>query len=139
MNESNQKVLSRAIHVISSLPKIDGVVREISSKEHEGPYSLLLKAQHIYILDTKAILVPAVLLFLYASLLYYCTRHGGCGVGCWWMDGILLLLLYSYIITMPVVHGRYAATATAAAAADRCSISFISSLAVVAVVCLLLV
>ena len=78
VNERNQKVLwSRAIHVIFSLPKIGGVVCEISSKEHDGPFSLLLKAPHImYILDTKAILVSAVLLLLYASLLYYySTRH----------------------------------------------------------------
>ena len=64
MNERNQKVLSRAIHVIFSLPKIGEVVCEISSKEHEGPSSLLLKAPHIYILDTKDILVSAVLLLL---------------------------------------------------------------------------
>ena len=63
VNERNQKVLSIAIHVFS-LPKIGGVLCEISSKEHEGPSSLLLKALHIYvyILDTKAILVSAVLL-----------------------------------------------------------------------------
>ena len=67
VDEVNQKVLSRAIHVvISSLPKIGGVVCE-----------MLLKAPHICILDTKAILVSALLLVLYASLLYYCTRHGG--------------------------------------------------------------
>ena len=48
VNERGQKVLSRAIHVIFSLPKIGGVVCEISSKEHEGPSSLLLKAPHIY-------------------------------------------------------------------------------------------
>ena len=54
------------------------------------------------------------------------------------MDGILLLLLYSGIIIIPVVHGRFAATATAAAA-DRCSFSLISPLAAVAVVWLLLV
>ena len=66
VNERNQKVLFRAIHVIiSSLPTIGGVVCE-----------MLLKAAHICILDTKAILVSAVLL-IYASLLYYCTRHGG--------------------------------------------------------------
>ena len=76
VNERNQKVLSRAIHVIFSLPKIGGVVCEISSKEHEGPSSLLLKAPHVYILDTRAILVSAVLLILYASLLYCCTLHG---------------------------------------------------------------
>ena len=123
-----------------SLPKIGGVSCEISSKEHEGPSSLLLKAPHIYILDTKAILVSGVLLILliYASLLYY-TRHGGCEVGCCWVDGTLLLLLYSYIIIIPVVHARFAATATTAAAADRCSFSLISPLAVVAVVWLLLV
>ena len=45
------------------------------------------------------------------------------------MDGILLLLLYSCIIIIPVVHGRFAATATAAASADRCSLSLISPLA----------
>ena len=77
VNERNQKVLSRAIHVIFSLPKIGGVVCEISSKEHEGPSSLLLKAPHVCILDTKAILVSAALLILYASLLHCCTRHGG--------------------------------------------------------------
>ena len=59
-------------------------------------------------------------------------------MGCWWVDSILLLLPYSYIILIPVVCGRFAATATAAAAADRCSFSLISPLAVVAVVCLLL-
>ena len=65
VNERNQKVLFRAIHVvITSLPKIGGVVSE-----------MLLKAPHICILDTKAILFSAVL--LRASLLYYCTRHGG--------------------------------------------------------------
>ena len=60
---------------------------------------------------------------------------------CWWVDGILLLLLYSYIIVISVVHGRFATTTTAAAAAaaDRCSFSLISPLAVVAVVWLLLV
>ena len=62
----------------------------------------------------------------------------GCGF-CWWVDGILLLLLYSYIIIIPVVHGRFVVTATAAAAADRCSFSLIRPLAVVAVVWLLLV
>ena len=31
---------------------------------------------------------------------------------CWWVDGILLLL-YSYIIRIPVAHGRFAAPATA--------------------------
>ena len=42
---------------------------------------------------------------------------------------------------IPVVHGRFAATATAAAAAaaDRCSFSLFSPLAVVVVVGLLLV
>ena len=83
VNKRNQNVLSRATHVIFSLPKIGGVVCETSSKEHEGPSSLLLKAPHIYILDTKAILVSAVLLILYASLLYYCTSwvRGGLLVG----------------------------------------------------------
>ena len=54
-----QKVLSRAIHVIFSLPKIGGVVCEISSKEHEGPSSLILEAPHIHtlVLDTTAILI----------------------------------------------------------------------------------
>ena len=47
-------------------------------------------------------------------------------MGCCWGDGILLLLLYSYIIIIPVVHGRFAATATASAVADRCSLSLIS-------------
>ena len=55
------------------------------------------------------------------------------------MDGILLLLFYSCIIIIPVVHGRFATTATAAAAVDRCGFSLISLLAVVAVVWLLLV
>ena len=77
VNERNQKVLSRALHVIFGLLKIGGVVCEISSKEHEGPSSLLLKAPHVYILGTKAILVHAVLLTISASLLYYFTRHGG--------------------------------------------------------------
>ena len=72
-----QKVLSRAIHVIFSLPKIGGVVCEISSKKHEGPSSLNLKAPHIYIRDTEDILVSAVVLIIYASLLYYGIRHGG--------------------------------------------------------------
>ena len=60
-------------------------------------------------------------------------------MGCWWVHDILLLLLYSYIIIIPVVHGRFAVTATAAAAADSCSFSLISRLAVAAVVWLLLV
>ena len=77
MKERNQKVLSRAIHVTFSVPKMAGVVCEISINEHEGAPSLLLKAPHIYILDTKSILVSAVILILDASLLYYCTRHGG--------------------------------------------------------------
>ena len=59
-------------------------------------------------------------------------------MGCWWVDYILLLLLYSYIIIIPVVHGKFTATATAAAV-DRCSFSLTSPLAVVAVVWLLLV
>ena len=71
VNERNQKVFFKVIHILFSLPKIGGVVCEISSKEHEGPSSLPLKAPHIYMLDTKAIL------YYYASLLYYCTRHGG--------------------------------------------------------------
>ena len=69
VNERNQKVLSRAILVVlSGLPKIGGVVCE-----------MLLKAPHIYICisDTKDILVSALLLLLYASLLHYCTRYGG--------------------------------------------------------------
>ena len=77
VNECNQKVLSGAIHVIFSLPKIGGVVCEISSKKHEGPSSLNLKAPHIYIRDTEDILVSAVVLIIYASLLYYGIRHGG--------------------------------------------------------------
>ena len=77
MDERNQKVLSRAVHVILSLPTIGGVICEISSKEHEGRSSLLLKAPHVYILDTKAILDSAVLLVRHASLLYSCTHHGG--------------------------------------------------------------
>ena len=64
VNERNRKLLSRAIHVIFSSPKIGEVECEISSKEHEGPSSLLLKAPHIYILDTKDILFSAVLLLL---------------------------------------------------------------------------
>ena len=69
MNKRKQKVLSRAIHVVFSLPKIGGVVCEISSKEYEGPSSFLLKAPDICIHDTKAILFSAVLLMLYSSLL----------------------------------------------------------------------
>ena len=130
VNERNQKVLSRAIHVIFSLPKMGGVVCEISKKEHDWPSPLLLKAPHIYILDTKAILVSAVLLY---------TSWWVRGGFCWWVDGIVLLLLYSYIIIIPVVHRRFAATATAAAAADRWSFSLASPLAVVAVVWLSLV
>ena len=80
VNKRNRKGLSRAIHVIFRLPKIGGVICEISSKEHEGPSSLLLTAPHVYILDTKAILVSAVLLSLYASRLYYCTS---CFAGGW--------------------------------------------------------
>ena len=75
VNDRNQKVLSTAIHVIFSLPNIGGVVCEISSKEHEVPSSLLLKAPHIYVFDTKAILASAVLLLLCVSLLYYCTSN----------------------------------------------------------------
>ena len=59
-------------------------------------------------------------------------------MGGWWVDGVPLLLLYSYIMIRPVVHGRFAATATVAAAADLCSFSLSSPLAVVAVVWLLL-
>ena len=62
-------------------------------------------------------------------------------MGCWWVDGILQLL-YSYIIIIPVVHDRFAATAaaqqqqqTAAASASLPG----SALAVVAVVWLSLV
>ena len=77
MNERNQKALSGAIHATLSLAKIGAVVCEISSKEHKGPSSLLLKAPHVYLLETKTLLVSAVLLILYASLLYYCTCHGG--------------------------------------------------------------
>ena len=70
----------------SSLPKV-GVVCEISSKEHKRPSSLLLKAQHVYILETKTLLVSAVLLIiLHASLLYYCTRYMP-----WWVRGWLLV------------------------------------------------
>ena len=47
VNERNQKVLSIAIHVFS-LPKIGGVLCEISSKEHEGPPSVRLKAPYIH-------------------------------------------------------------------------------------------
>ena len=54
-------------------------------------------------------------------------------MGYWWVDGIPLQLLYSCIIIIPVVHGMFAATATAAAAENRCSFSLISPLAVVAV------
>ena len=38
-------------------------------------------------------------------------------MGCWWVDGIPLLLLYSYVIIIPFVHGWFAAAATAAATA----------------------
>ena len=75
--DCSQKILSRVIHVMFSLPKIGGVVCEISSKKHEGPSSLNLKAPHIYIRDTEDILVSAVVLIIYASLLYYGIRHGG--------------------------------------------------------------
>ena len=73
VNARNQKVLSRAIHVTFSSPKIGGVVCEISSKEHEGPSSLVLKAPHKYTLDTKAVLFsaePLILLSFTAVLLY---------------------------------------------------------------------
>ena len=56
-----------------------------------------------------------------------------------WVAGGWMVLLYSYIIIIPVVHGRFAPSATVAAAADRCSFSLISPLAVVAVLWLLLV
>ena len=60
---------------------------------------------------------------------------------CWWVDGILLLQ-YSYIKTLPVVHGRFAATATAQqqqlTAAASASLPG-SPFAVVAVVWVLLV
>ena len=65
-------------------------------------------------------------------------------VGEGWEDGGWTVY-YCYCCTaifviIPVVHGRFAARATAAAAADRCSFSLIiSPLAVVAVVWLLLV
>ena len=101
---------------------------------------MLLKAPHIYLLDTKVIILVSAVPLINAicfTVVLFCTRHGGCGVGCWWVDSILLLLPYSYIILIPVVCGRFAATATAAAAADRCSFSLISPLAVVAVVWLL--
>ena len=49
---------------------------------------------------TNAIFFTAVILYRW-------------GVGCWWVDGILLLL-YSYIIIIPdVVQGGFAATAKA--------------------------
>ena len=87
INEGNQKVLSRAIRATLSLAKIGGVVCEISGKEHKRPSSLLLKAQHVYILETKTLLVSAVLLIiLHASLLYYCTRYMP-----WWVRGWLLV------------------------------------------------
>ena len=55
-------------------------------------------------------------------------------------NGILLLLLYCYIIIISVVHGRFAVTATAAgAAADRSSFILIGPSAVVAVVWMLMV
>ena len=60
-------------------------------------------------------------------------------MGCLWVDGILLLMLYSYIRILPVVHGRFTSKATAAAAADCCSYILISPLAVVAVVWLFMV
>ena len=58
-------------------------------------------------------------------------------MGYWWVDGIPLQLLYSYIIIIPVVHGMFAATATAAAATDRSSFSLIDPLAVVVIVWLM--
>ena len=62
-------------------------------------------------------------------------------MNCRWVDGILLLL-YSYVITIPVVHGKFAATATAQqqqpTAAASASIP-VRPLAVVAMVWLLLV
>ena len=98
MNERNQKVLSRAIHAIFSLPKIGGVVCEISSKEHEGPYSLLLKAQNIYIdlhLIPKLSLFP---MYHYYYMLHCCILYVMVGDG--WVAGgwmvLLLLLLYNY-------------------------------------------
>ena len=56
-------------------------------------------------------------------------------VGGWYTTATAVRL----IMIIPVVHGRFAATATAAAAADRCSFSLISPVIVVAVVWLLLV
>ena len=101
VNESNQKVLSRAIHVIFSLPKIDGVVCEISSKEHEGPSSLLLKAPHTKYIHTWYQSCPC----------FRCTTITKCFTAVllyvmfwWWVDGILLLLLYSCIITVSYTH-----------------------------------
>ena len=124
VNERNEKVLSIAIHIIFSLPKIGGVVREISSKEHEVPSSLLLKAPHIckYLIP-KLSLFP-LYYYYYKYVLQCCTIVHV--MFCRWVDGILLLLLYSYIIIIHVVHGRFAATAAAAVAADRCSFSLIS-------------
>ena len=80
VNERYQKVLSRAIHVIFSLPKIGGVVREISSKEHEGPSSLLLKVPHIY-MTPKLSLFP---LYYYYMLHCCCTiLYTSCFAGGW--------------------------------------------------------
>ena len=94
VNERNQKALSGAIHATLSLAKIGAVVCEISSKEHKGPSSLLLKAPHVYTLDTKVILVSAVLLLLHASLLYYCTRHVLL-VGGWYTTAIAVQLYHN--------------------------------------------
>ena len=80
VNERNQKVLSRAIHVIFSLPKVGGVVCEISSKEHEGPSSLLLKVPHIY-MTPKLSLFP---LYYYYMLHCCCTiLYTSCFAGGW--------------------------------------------------------
>ena len=62
---------------------------EISSKEHEGPSSLLLKAPHVYMIP-KLSLFP---LYYYYYMLHCCTIVHV--MFCWWVDGILLMLVYS--------------------------------------------
>ena len=96
---------------------------------------MLLKAPHIYVLIPKLSLFP---LYCYYYVLDCCAIVVHV-MFCCWVDGILLLLLYRYGMVIRVVRSRFAATATAAAAADCCSFNLISPLAVVAVVWLLLV
>ena len=95
---------------------------------------MLLKAPHIYVLIPKLSLFP---LYCYYYVLDCCAIVVHV-MFCCWVDGILLLL-YRYGMVIRVVRSRFAATATAAAAADCCSFNLISPLAVVAVVWLLLV